>query len=121
MFRPFHPQHSATIFRFDRLPHFFLNSFGDAFGADQKAERAMAAAIFHLVVKRSKEDWYGLRQSPGQTGDTHHQFMWLNWFGHVHLKAGGEGSGAIFDAGEGRYRYGGHIPSTVPQAPDQLV
>src|SRR5262245_45887186 len=121
MFRPFHPQHSATIFRFDRLPHFFLNCFGEAFGADQKAERAMAAAIFHLVVNRSKEDWYRLWQSPGQTGDTRHQLMWLNRFGQVQLKAGGEGTGAIFTAGAGRYRYGGRIASTVPHELDQLV
>src|SRR5215510_4484192 len=121
MFRPFHPQHSATIYRFDRLPHLFLNCFGEAFGADQKAERAMAAAIFHLVVNRCKEDWYRLCQSPGQTGDTRHQLMWLNWFGHVDLKAGGQGAGAIFTAGAGCYRYSWRIASTVPHAPDQFV
>jgi len=50
------PQHSIAIFRFDRLPLFFLNCFSEAFGADQKALRAMAAAIFHLAVNRSDKD-----------------------------------------------------------------
>jgi hypothetical protein len=44
--------------------------------------------------------------------------MWLNWFGHVDLKAGGEGAGAIFDAGAGRYRYGWRTASAVPHALD---
>src|SRR5262249_47086433 len=62
-----------------------------------------------------------LCQFPGQTGDTRHQLMWLNRFGQVQLKAGGEGTGAIFTAGAGRYRYGGRIASTVPHELDQLV
>src|SRR5262245_6129126 len=71
--------------------------------------------------KRPDRPRRGLGQSPVQTGDTHHQLIWLNWFGQVHLKAGGDGGGVIFDAGAGRYRYGWRIESTFPNAFDQLV
>src|SRR5262245_5393202 len=80
-----------------------------------------ASLPVHAIANSSSRPRRGLCQSPGQTGDTRHQLMRLNRFGQVQLKAGGEGTGAIFTAGAGRYRYGGRIASTFPHELDQLV
>jgi hypothetical protein len=65
------PQHHCAIFRFDQSPQILavnrrdaqwefavaqpllMKRLGEPLGADQEAERAMAAAIFELAITRS--------------------------------------------------------------------